>query len=529
MTGGTSDDLPDKVAAIDPMEPLTGLLWETSAAAEGARDADSMMLSDLRLDQVVDAAVKDRPESDLVAGLLRQVNDVATVRYRHEVFADLEVPAVSGALDLFSTRMRAVGEQLAQLPAMRSSQQRQCWFVDAAAAFCDAVTALAGTLADCRVRSRALAAFRDYLSAYVASPEFAGLAADTADCQSDLARIRYLVRIRGLRVEVSKYSGEADFSAEIEQTFARFRQGATEEYGVRYRGWPPMDHVGAQILGLVARLFDGEFAALDEFCRRHAAFADPVLRRAGREIQFYLAWLEYIRPLRAAGLSFCRPELNADSKEVAARNTFDLALASRAVRGGTAVVTNDFELRGPERVLVVSGPNQGGKTTFARAFGQLHHLAATGVPVPGTEARLYACDRIYSHFGREEDIADLTGKLEDDLLRIQRILLAATPRSIVIMNEIFTSTTLGDATFLGRKVLEKATELDLLCVIVTFIDELASFSGSVVSMIAEIDPDNPARRTFKVVRKPADGLAYALAIARKHRVTYEQLRERITA
>jgi len=135
----------------------------------------------------------------------------------------------------------------------------------------------------------------------VASARFTALARDTQSQQDALGKIRYCTRIRGSRVEVSRYTGEADYSTAVLDTFDRFKQGAAQDYLIQYRVQPGMNHVTAQIAELVARLFPEQFTALAEYCRQHAAFVDDGIQHADSELQVYLAYLDYITPVRAAG------------------------------------------------------------------------------------------------------------------------------------------------------------------------------------------------------------------------------------
>ncbi len=495
---------------------------------ESAPPPEPDFFGDLHLDQICASLSQGREEYDLVPLFRTPLHSVESVRYRHHVLGDLENADVMGTVKDFAHGMAQMRRYLSLADKLRYELQSQRWFLEATAAYCAVVSGFAEALGRCQLKSSGLTSLRDYVVTYRDSAAFTTLAEETQQRKDELATVEYAVHIRGNRVTVTEYDNEPDIGEEVQAAFAKFQQDAARDYRVRFPDYPDMNHVEAQILGLVRRLFPEPFAHLATHCQRHREYLDPTLARLDREVQLYLAYLEHIAPLKEAGLTFSYPRVSGRSKEIAATATFDLSLAAKLVHDHTTVVCNDFHLSGPERVLVVSGPNNGGKTTFARTFGQLHYLASLGLPVPGTSTRLFLPDQIFTHFEREEAIETLRGKFEDELYRIHEIFEHATSSSVLIMNESFGSTTLRDAVTVGTEVMRQIIALDALCVFVTFVDELASLGESTVSMMSTVVPEDPAVRTFKVVRKPADGLAYAAALADKYGLSTESLRRRIT-
>lgn len=481
---------------------------------------------DLNLDQIIDAVTAGREEYNLTPFFYTPLKDIDAIAYRQGISQDLEKEALLESIKSFSQKMIVIRRYLAMIEKLYYKYQQEGWFLEAVIVYGEAVSCLASDLSRAELRSRGLTAFCEYLTRYVGAEGFTSLLSEAEKLKCDLTAIRYNVIVMPGKVKVRKYEQEIDYSIEVERTFEKFKQGAGKNYLSELAIGTGMNHVEAAILDLVAKLYPDIFLRLSDYSLKNQFFMDETIAVFDREIQFYIAYLEYAARINRNGLKFCYPRITT-SKEVYDYEGFDLALASKFIAEKSAVVCNDFYLKDKERILVISGPNQGGKTTFARTFGQLHYLSALGCPVPGSQAQLFLFDALFTHFEREENIQNLRGKLQDDLIRLHHILSRTTSDSIIIMNEVFTSTALQDALFLSNKVMEKITQLDLLCVWVTFIDELATLNEKTVSMVSTVVAENLALRTFKIVRKPADGLAYALAIAAKYRLTYDQLKERI--
>ena len=174
--------------------------------------------ADLNLDQVMASMTSGRDEYHLAPYFLPALRTASAVDYRHQILHDLEEEDVRAAVDGYARGLSRMRGCLAAADRLRDTYQRERWFLDAADIYCQSTRSFAEQITGLE------------LSRYAQSGEFTRLAAETRTLLGRLAAVRYAVSIKGNRVTVSTYQGEEDYGADVEKTFAKFKQGAVKDY-----------------------------------------------------------------------------------------------------------------------------------------------------------------------------------------------------------------------------------------------------------------------------------------------------------
>jgi DNA mismatch repair ATPase MutS len=502
-----------------------GILYRNGEENRKFKEEQPEFFPDLNLDQVIKSIGERKKDYNLETIFYTSLRNNSEVSFRQNVFRDLQNENILNIITIFSENMKKINKYLSEMNDLYMYQKERC-LLDSVEVYFAAVEKLTTDLEKESPESDGLANFAEYILTYTHSERFLKLKDETVDLRTKLDAVKFTMTIKNEKITVSKYCGEEDYSAEIRESFKKFSDNSSKVKPVMIPQSYGMNHVEAAILELVAKIYPETFQNLLEYYKRNIDFMDPTIKKFQRDIQFYLAYLEHISWLKVTGLQFCMPTTSEESKNVYCNNGFDIGLAEKLAKEKKKVVTNDFELNDDERIIVVTGPNHGGKTTFARMFGQIHYLASLGLPVPGSRANLFLFDNILTHFERAESLENHRGKLEDDLFRIKSIMDRSTSNTIIIINEMLSSTTLLDAVTLGKKIVAMIRDRGCICLYVTFLDELTSLEAT-LSMVSTIVPENPEERTYKILKRKADGLAYAIALARKYSVTYEDIKKRI--
>ncbi|AGO61774.1 MutS-related protein [Ferroplasma acidarmanus] len=487
-------------------------------------DRNNTIFDDFSLRNIFSGFMGNTRNDELERLLYMPLRNIDDIFYRQEIFKDLENPEIYRIITQFAGTGSQIFYNIKRLKDLYDLQ-RERWLLDSVYMYSRSIENMLDNMRKAGAKSRGFTGFINYLDAYVASDEFKSLKNDAEQLEEELSSIRYLINIKGVKITVREDRDSKDYASEVKEAFSRFLD--EDETIPGYDSTPGFGHVEAAVVELVAKFYPEQFNRLKDFYKRRLNFMDPVISRFLHEIFFYLKYLQYITPLEESGLQFCIPEIKGETDRIYCLEFFDLALAAKLNERKQIPVTNNIIVNRNSSVIIVTGPNNGGKTTFARSFGQLHYLALLGCPVPGKEATILHVDNIFSHFEISENPENNMGRLEEELERLHGILEKATERSLIIINEMLSSTTLKDGIEIGRNIIDKIKKMKSICMYVTFIHELSDLPG-VVSYVSQVDRKYPEKRTYKVLPMKSNGMAYAMALARKYNLTYEILKGRIS-
>jgi len=254
------------------------------------------------------------------------------------------------------------------------------------------------------------------------------------------------------------------------------------------------DESGARALAdLRDRGLNGVVNAVAQACDHLLSFFDML--RA--ELGFYVGCLNLRSQLLGAGLPLCFPEpVGLGSRALLAEDVYDPCLALHV---GEAIVRNDVNADG-KALVVVTGANQGGKSTFLRAIGLSYVMMQAGMFVPARSLRAGLSSGIFTHFKREEDVEMKSGKLDEELRRMSDIVDALRPHDVVLFNESFASTNEREGSEIARQITTALLESGVRVMFVTHHFEFTRILGERDdALFLRAERLDDGTRTFKLV------------------------------
>ncbi len=219
------------------------------------------------------------------------------------------------------------------------------------------------------------------------------------------------------------------------------------------------------------------------------------------ELAFYLGCLNLYERLSRKGEPACFPAATAAGMgTLAFRGLYDVCLSLSMER---RVVGNDAQADGKD-LLIITGANQGGKSTFLRSIGLAQLMMQAGMFVAAAQFGSALCDSLVTHYKREEDVTMTSGKFDEELSRMSAAVNHLTPLSMVLFNESFAATNEREGSEIAGNIVAALHEAGIRIFFVTHLYEFArrlyerKLRGAMF-LRAERRPDGA--RSFRLIEK----------------------------
>lgn len=217
------------------------------------------------------------------------------------------------------------------------------------------------------------------------------------------------------------------------------------------------------------------------------------------ELGFYIGCLNLKDHLDRIGEPVCLPVPgDVGSRDLTVKGLYDLCLA---IQMDQKVVGNDT--KGEEKdLIVITGANRGGKSTYLRSVGLAQVLMQCGSFVPAEYFRSDVCTGLYTHFKREEDHSMKSGKFDEELKRMSDIVDLVEKDGLILFNESFAATNEREGSEISRQIISALLRKGIK---VLFVTHLYEFSRSMYDtnmenlLFLRAERRAGGKRTFRVM------------------------------
>lgn len=215
------------------------------------------------------------------------------------------------------------------------------------------------------------------------------------------------------------------------------------------------------------------------------------------ELSFFVGSLRLQAKLTSFGMPVCIPEIKEKTSDGRSYDQlYDVSLALLTKRSVTA---NSDSAEG-KNLHIVTGANQGGKSTFLRSIGQAQLMAQAGTFIGAANASFPVRSAVFTHFKKEEDGTLKSGKLDEELLRMDRIADHIRAHALVLMNESFAATNEREGSEICRQITKALIENHTEVYSVTHLYLYAvAFSKDPGTEYLRAERAEDGKRTFRIV------------------------------
>ena len=533
------------------------LLWPAGTGPSQAGTAlDPQCVRDLELESTLAALTDGRPrQSSIRKVFLNLCTDPVVIAYRQDVLDDLwRNPDFTMQLEALVPDLNALELSRISIDRRRSPLQEVAWRLGELEYLVNCVTGLNAVFAQAGadIRAKGWYSLRDHMAEVVQDPVYQLL---TRELPHLLRTIRAKVSVTiGVNLDDQFRPVAATLlSLNTEKfTSSSFLDRLLGKHGEGFKGLGPLHTVAdvSQGHGPSARggsnrdvnpfmdpLFRDLAKVLDSVCqpiaqalRHYDTLHSGFLATLRDDLAFYLAAVRLMERLRSRGLPVCRPDIAPMTERVCdLQEAYNLNLALHQmghVESTGRIVTNDVPMGEHGRICILTGPNQGGKTTFTQMVGLCQVLAQAGLWVPAARACMSPVDNIYTHYPVEEQVAKGTGRFGDEAQRLSQIFARGTRHSLVLLNESLASTNPGESLYIAQDIVRILRRLGARAIFATHLHELAASvpalnantagDSLIVSLVAsrhETAVEGP-RRSYRIVPGPPLGRSYARRLPR---------------